>query len=51
MPCAQEVFQDIFELKPALNGNVYDFSISHNDIDTSNIIDIHKYSMEKQDII
>ena len=33
--------------KTRLNGNVYDFSVDYNVIDTSNIIDIHKYLMKK----
>ena len=36
--------------KTGLNGNVYDFSVDYNVIDTSNIIDIHKYLMKKHDI-
>ena len=35
--------------KARLNGNVYDFSVDYNIIDTSNI-DIHKYLMKKHDI-
>ena len=30
-----------------LNGYAYEFSVDYNSIDTSNIIDIHKYLMEK----
>ena len=33
--------------KAGLNENVYDFSVDYNVIDTSNIIDIHKYLMKK----
>ena len=33
--------------KIGLNGYVYDFSVDYNIIDTSNIIDIHKYLMKK----
>ena len=36
--------------KSALNGYVYDFSVDYDIIDTSNIIDIHKYLMKKHDI-
>ena len=36
--------------KTGLNGYVYDFSVDYNIIDTSNIIDIHKYFMNKHDI-
>ena len=31
--------------------NGYDFSVDYNTIDTSNIIDIHKYLMKKHNII
>ena len=33
-----------------LNGYVFEFSVEYNTIDTSNIIDIHKYLMKKQDV-
>ena len=33
--------------KTGLKGYVYDFSVAHNIIDTSNIINIHKYFMKK----
>ena len=36
--------------KTGLNGYIYKFSIDYNIIDTSNIIDIHKYLMKKHDI-
>ena len=36
--------------KTGLNGNLYDFSVNFNVIDTSNIIDIHKYLMKKHGI-
>ena len=32
-----------------LNGYVYKFSFDYNIIDTSNVIDIHKYLMKKHD--
>ena len=31
----------------SLNGNVFDFSVSYNSIDKSDILDIHKYLMTK----
>ena len=34
----------------SLNGNVYDFSIDYNSIDKSNILNIHKYLMTKNNI-
>ena len=37
-------------IKTDLNRNVYDFSVDNNMIDTSNIIDIHKYLMKKHNI-
>ena len=37
-------------IKTDLNRNVYDFSVDNNKIDTSNIIDIHKYLMKKHNI-
>ena len=33
-----------------LNGNVYDFSVDYNSIDKSDILNIHKYSMTKNNI-
>ena len=36
--------------KTGSNEYVYDFSVDYDIIDTSNIINIHKYSMIKHDI-
>ena len=36
--------------KTGLMGCVYDFSVNHKAFYTSNIIDIHKYLMNKHDI-
>ena len=36
--------------KTGLNGNVYDFNVDYNAIDTNNIIDIHKYLMKEHDM-
>ena len=36
--------------KTGLNGYVYEFSVGYNIIDTSNIINIHKYLMKKHDM-
>ena len=36
--------------KTGLNGYVYEFSVGYNIIDTSNIVDVHKYSMKKHNI-
>ena len=36
--------------KAGLNGYVYEFSVGYNIIDTSNIVDVHKYSMKKHNI-
>ena len=36
--------------KTGLNRYVYNFSVDYNIIDTSNIIDIHKYLKKKHDI-
>ena len=33
-----------------LNGNVYDFSVDYNSIDKSDILNIHKYLMTKNNI-
>ena len=33
-----------------LNGNLYDFSVDNATFNTSNIINIHKYLIEKHDI-
>ena len=37
--------------KTGLKGCVYDFSVDYDYISTSNILDIHKYLMEKNDIV
>ena len=37
-------------IKTGLDGYVYEFFIDYNIIDSSNIIDIHKYLMKKYDI-
>ena len=37
-------------IKTRLNGSVYNFSVDHNIIDTSNIINVHKYLLKKHDI-
>ena len=36
--------------KVSLNGNVYDFSIDYNSIDKCDILNIHRYSMTKNNI-
>ena len=37
--------------KTGLKGFVYDFSVDYNAIEVSNIFNIHKYLMEKNDIV
>ena len=37
--------------KTGLNGYVYDFSVGYDAIKTDNILDIHTYLMEKNNII
>ena len=34
----------------SLNGNVYDFSVDYNSIDKSDILNIHKYLMTKNNV-
>ena len=34
----------------SLNGNAYDFSVNYNSIDKSDILNIHKYLMSKNNI-
>ena len=51
--CLGKISKDFFEdnmIKTGLNGYVYDFSVDYNIIDTSNIINIHKYLIKKHDI-
>ena len=36
--------------KTGLNGHVYEFSVDYNAIKTDNILDNHKYLMEKNSI-
>ena len=40
----------LLSLEISLNGNVYDFSIDNNSIDKSDILNIHKYLMTKNNI-
>ena len=35
----------------SLNGNVYDFSVDYNSIDESDILNIHKYLITKNNIM
>ena len=37
--------------KTGLNGYVCDFNVDYNDIVADDILDIHKYSMKKNNII
>ena len=37
--------------KTGLNGYIYDFNVDYDTIEVSDILDIHKYLMEKNDII
>ena len=37
--------------KISLKGNAYDFSVDYNSIDKSDILNIHKYLMVKNNII
>ena len=37
-------------IKVTLNGSVYDFSVDYNSIDKSDILNIHKYLMTKNNI-
>ena len=36
--------------KTGLNGYVYDFSVDYRAVDTSNIVDIHKYLIKKHGV-
>ena len=36
--------------KPGLNGYVYEFSVDYNIIDTSNVINVHKFLTKKHNI-
>ena len=33
------------------NGHIYDFSVDYDAVDVDDILDIHKYLMEKNDIV
>ena len=52
--CLQNISKDFtannLKKKTGLNGYVNEFSVDYNVIDTSNIIDIHKYLTKKHDI-
>ena len=43
-------FSAIDSRKVSLNGNVYDFSVDYNSIDKSDILNIYKYLMAKNNI-
>ena len=43
-------FSDIESIEASLNGDVYDFSVNYNFIDKSDILNIHKYLMNKNSI-
>ena len=38
-------------IKTGLYGYIYDFSVDYRDIEVDDILDIHKYLMEKNNII
>ena len=42
---------DNVKKKTGLNGYVYDFSVDYDAISVDDILDIHKYLMEKNDIV
>ena len=52
--CLQNISKDFtannLKKKTGLNGYVNEFSVDYNVIDTSNIIDIHKYLTKKHDL-
>ena len=55
IPCFYEIFRRTSQLitwkkKTELNGYVSEFSVDYDIIDTSNIINIHKYLIKKHDI-
>ena len=43
-------FQHNFVWEVSLNGNVYDFSLDYNSIDTSDVLNISKYLMTNNNI-
>ena len=45
-----EWFSASYSRKVTLNGNVYHFSVDYNSIDKSDILDIHKYLVIKNNI-
>ena len=45
-----DVFHATESIKESLGGNVYDFFVDYNAIDKSNILDIDKYLMFKNNI-
>ena len=51
--CLESIFNGFIATKPgdvSLNGNVYDFSVDYNSINKSDILNIHKYLMIKNNI-
>ena len=52
--CLGNVWKDFSESKmkkTGFNGHLYDFSVDYDAIDVDNILDIHKYLMEKNGIV
>ena len=52
--CLGNILEDFFVdnmKKTGLYGYVYDFSVDYDAVAVGNILDIHKYLMEKSDII
>ena len=47
---SKDFFVD-FMKKTGLNGYVYDFSVNYDAIAVDDILDIHKYLMEKNEIL
>ena len=44
------LLMDLVWRSKSLNGNVYNFSVDYNSIDKSDILNIHKYLMTKNNI-
>ena len=45
-----DIFSNIESREVSLNGNVYDFSVNYNFIDKSDLLNINKYLMTKNNI-
>ena len=47
----EKIFQQVIWKKTGFNGQIYDFSVDYDAIVVSDILDIHNYLMNKNEIV